>query len=83
MRILIPMHLTPVEYLTWVFGTASALAEFLNVSDQAVSQRRHVDGKVPVSWMEPILSHARSEGLDITAEDLILGRTVDESDYYE
>ncbi len=64
---------TPFEWVVFIFGGQSKLAQVLGVTGGAVSQwKRH--GQIPDRHKPVILDLARVRGLDISANDLIEGR---------
>lgn len=80
----IQKHLTPAEYVILVFKGVRATARVLGRSPSSVSkwtkskELRGTDGNVPSSAARAILSIARERCLDITPNDLLNGRTIEE-----
>lgn len=65
---------TPVDVVIEVFGGVCAVARAINRDPSAVSrwQRRR---KIPNALQETILDAARARNMQLTAEDLIRGRS--------
>lgn len=78
------MHLSPVEYVIKILagGRVSAAAEMLGCDRSSIyrwkspSERRGCDGNIPRRLQRRILDTAKARGLDLTADDLIYGRTI-------
>lgn len=76
------MHLRPAEYVIRVFKGVRATARAIGRNPSSVSkwqkerENRGTSGQIPHAVQRTILEQARERGLDITAEDLILGREV-------
>lgn len=68
-------HLSPPAYVVRVVGGPRATGRFVGRSHSSVIQWV-AKGAIPPDSQRTILTKARAEGLDITAEDLILGRAV-------
>jgi len=72
--------MSPVDYVIKVFGGVRATARAIGRSPTAVSKwRQPTDrggsgGRVPNKAQPVVLQKAKELGLDITGEDLILGR---------
>lgn len=78
-------HLSPADYIIHIFGGVRATARAIGRTPPTVSkwQRGHTQkghkvstGALPADVLKPILEKAKADNLDITAEDLILGRKV-------
>lgn len=69
------MHLDPPTYVIGLLGGPRATGRFVGRSHAAVIKWRKV-GMIPPECQRTLLLAARTHGLDLTAEDLILGRTV-------
>ena len=73
------MRLSPAEYVIRTIGGVRKTARAIGRQPSTVSAWRNekgTRGEIPRSVQKSILIYARSEGLDITAEDLIVGRLV-------
>lgn len=74
------MNLTPAQILVLRFGGVRKTARAIGRSPAAVSKwtknetREGLKGTIPSAVQPHILMLARKLGLDLTAEDLILGR---------
>lgn len=73
--------LSPAEYVIYIFGGVRATARAVGRTPPVVSKwaKEKGKGRVPVQVQPEILRVARERNLDITAEDLILGRVVEET----
>lgn len=69
------MHLSPPQWVIRTVGGLRPTGRFAGRSHTSVHQWVE-KGVIPPDSQITILRKARDEGLDITAEDLILGRTV-------
>ena len=75
------MKLSPAEYVIHVFGGVRATARAIGVTPTSISKwTRREEGTVPTSKMKKIIKKAELLGLDITPDDLVLGREVDPSE---
>jgi hypothetical protein len=78
------MHLTPAQYVIKVFKGVRATARALGRSPSSVSkwtksrELRGTGGEIPRGALGPLLSKAKELGLDLNAQDLLLGREVAE-----
>ena len=76
------MHQSPAAYTIALFGGIRPLARELDVDPSTVFRwKEPVDrggsaGLIPSSIQSRLLTLAKSQGLDLTAEDLIHGREV-------
>lgn len=76
--------LPPAHFIVMQFGSVTATAKAIGVTKYCVSRWQHPRGKKKDEWALPgvqlkkILIAARERGIDITPEDLIFGRVVDE-----
>jgi hypothetical protein len=76
------MHQSPALFAIRTFGGVRVLARAIGRSPANVSrwhqpkERGGHGGKIPTSMMAKILKVAQKLELDLTAEDLILGRSV-------
>ena len=71
------MQLSPAEYIVRAFGGVRATARALNKTPSAVSKwQNQYGGVIPSSNLQKILNKAEELSLDITPEDLILGRII-------
>ena len=70
-----PIYFTPVDYVIRTFGGVRATARAIGVPFQTVFTWRK-SGLLPAWQQKRILAIARAQTLDITAEDLILGRSI-------
>jgi hypothetical protein len=74
------MRLSPAEWVIRQFGGVSLLARAIGRTPQAVSKWRAsrwsqgTDGRIPGGLHEKILREAKRLELDVTVEDLVLGR---------
>lgn len=77
-------QLSPAAYVVQVFGGVRKTADAINRTPGAVSlwfrskERKGCAGGVPRSAQHAILEVAKVRGLDITANDLIYGREIQE-----
>ena len=75
-------HLNPAEYVIRKFGGVRKAAKAIGRDPGAVSkwrqpkEKRGSGGSIPSAAQRAILKAAAELGLDITADDLINGRTV-------
>ena len=71
------MELSPGKYVIFFFQGVRKAARILGRDPSAISKwgKR---GCVPFTAQVEILTQAKSQGWDITGEDLILGRRIDE-----
>ncbi len=69
-------ELTPAEFVIYRFGGVGKLARALNLHRSTISKWKGMEG-IPSPWLRPILEKAKSTGMDITANDLIMGRAVE------
>lgn len=75
-------HLTPAEYVIRKFGGVRKTAFAIGRDPGSVSkwrlpkEKRGTGGLIPGLAQAAILKAAKEKGLDITADDLIHGRTV-------
>lgn len=70
---------TPAEWVIMQFGGVRTTARALNISPSSVSRWRSSKtnpGEIPKAQQKTILAIADSDGLDILATDLIMGRVV-------
>ena len=78
------MHLNPAEYVVHCFGGVRKAGKALGRTASAVSKWNRSDknlgcgGRIPSRMQDVILQVAKIQGLDITAEDLVLGREVED-----
>lgn len=71
------MKLTPAEYVIFKFGGVIRTAEALGRDKSAISRWLHKPGGlIPNQMQATVLKRARELKIDITAEDLIVGRNV-------
>ncbi len=73
------MHLPPAEHVIAVFGGVRKAGRALKYQASTVSSWRpkgRCKGRIPSKAMGRILQVARRRQLDITANDLLLGRDV-------
>lgn len=76
------MHMKPAEYAIHAFQGVRSLARALGRDPDQISRWKRpktsngCSGGIPKSAMKPILEAARCKGIDITAEDLLFGRTI-------
>lgn len=74
--------ISPAEYVIGVCGGTSKAAEVFGILPNYISSwkrskdRKGCGGEIPRSQQKLILLKARELGLDITAEDLVLGREI-------
>jgi hypothetical protein len=77
------MKMTPAQYVIHKFGGVRQLARLLKKSPSAVSRWPKPssingrDGRIPYTEQKRILQIARERGIDVTAEDILLGREVE------
>lgn len=73
--------LTPAQYVVKTFGGVRKTARAIGIEPSAVCRWRQpkakngTDGLIPTVSQQRVLVAARMMKLDITAEDLIIGRT--------
>lgn len=78
------MHLNPAEYVVYVFKGVRKAGLALGRSAAAVSKwnkskkNKGSGGRIPSVAQLSILKVAKKRGLDITPEDLVIGREVKE-----
>ncbi len=78
------MHLTPAAYVIRTFGGVRKTARIIGRDPSSVSmwnksrEDRGTDGNIPSLAQHKILEEAKALGLDITPDDLILGREVND-----
>lgn len=73
------MKLSPAEYVIQTIGGVRKTARAIGRQPGTVSMWRSSkgsSGEIPRSAQKSILAYARTKRLDITAADLILGRSV-------
>lgn len=79
------MHLSPARFVISMFGGVRATARAVGRTPSAVSkwkkrpgnpEDRGCSGYIPRKLQPVILEEARKRGLDIQAQDLIVGRVV-------
>lgn len=76
------MQLSPAEYVIHIFGGVRATARALNMAPSAISKWQHQsNGVIPSKNMQKILTKAVELQLDITPEDLVVGRSVRLSEF--
>lgn len=80
------MRLNPAEYVIHMFDGVRPLARAIRKSPATVCLWRKgrkgktsSKGRIPSSSHKPILMEARSLGLDITPDDLIFGRELNDN----
>jgi len=66
----------PAEYVIMAFGGVRATARAIGYNPDSIIKWRRRKGFVPTSAQEVILKAAIENDVDITADDLILGREV-------
>lgn len=71
------MHLNPAELAIHAFGGVRPLARLLGRDPAAVSRWRK-SGWIPAPLLAEVYQRAQVEGLDLTAEDLILGAELED-----
>lgn len=71
------VHMSPAELAIHAFGGVRALARFVDRDPAAVSRWRRT-GLIPSGLLAQIYKATQAEGLDITAEELILGADLEE-----
>lgn len=71
------VYLTPSKYVILLFGGVRPLARLIGVKANTVScwQTRR-DGAIPSVNYKPILEAAKKRGIELTAEDLVFGKTL-------
>lgn len=75
------VHLHPAAYCCRTFGGAYKLARAIGVHVTVPWKWcQHQDGYLPPKQLKPILTAAKTRGLDISAWDLIYGRDIDEQE---
>ena len=73
------MKLSPAEYVIRTIGGVRKTARAIGRSAGTISQwrsKKGTGGEVPRDAQKSILKFAKTKRLDITAEDLIFGRSV-------
>lgn len=77
------VFLTPAEYIVHVFGGVRAAARALGRSPCQISKWKSPEdakgcgGRIPSKAQKSALDAAKTKGLDLTAEDLIVGREIE------
>jgi hypothetical protein len=69
------MHITPVQCVIKAFGGVRKTARAIGRTPGAISLWKHRDW-IPSEISALVLKKARESGLDLTAEDVVLGREV-------
>jgi hypothetical protein len=83
------MKLKPAEYVAYAFGGFRKASLTIGRHHSAISRwlrpisEGGCDGQIPVAMLHPILKAARSQGLDVTLEDLLTGRSVPRKEFVE
>lgn len=76
------MHLSPAEYVIHVFGGVRATARALGKYPSTISKWQNYKdkegqiGQIPTSAQKLILEKARELGLQISADELIYGKSM-------
>ena len=73
------MKLNPVEYVIYMFNGVRQTARIIGKNPSSVCEWKK-RGLIPNSSQSVILEKAKEHNLDITANDLILGREIDQED---
>lgn len=68
------MQMTPAQYVIYVFKGVRATARAVGRTPSSVSKWQK--GRIPSGAHRKILDVARERGLDLTPDDLVYGRTV-------
>lgn len=69
-------HLRPADYVILLFGGVRPLARLIGRAPSSVSRWQRGHGTVPAKIQPKLLSLAKARRLDLTPDDLILGRTM-------
>lgn len=78
------MYVTPAQHVINTFKGVRAAARIIGCGPMTVSrwcfpkEKKGGEGRVGSAFQKTILLKARALGLDLTAEDLILGREISE-----
>lgn len=70
------MRLSPTQFIVRQFGGVRAAARVIGRSPSAVSQWQTRGGTIPSSVHKTILTEAKKRRIDISADDLIFGRSI-------
>lgn len=71
------VHLTPSKLVILLFGGVRPLARMLDKKPSAISQWQTTeDGGVPRKTHMKLLEIAKKKGVELTANDLVFGRTL-------
>lgn len=77
-----PLRVSPAEYVISVFGGVRKVARAIGRDPASVSRWRRAagqkgtDGRIPSKAQQELLAKAQALGLDLTPDDLLLGREV-------
>ncbi len=74
------MLVSPPEYVVKVFGGQTAVANILDVCRQSV-QTWIYRGWVPRKHYVSLMDEATAQGVDLTYEDLVVGRKVNKREW--
>ena len=71
------VYLSPSKYAILLFGGVRPLARLIGVKPNTVScWQTRGDGSIPSSNFKPILDAAKKRGIDLSADDLVFGKTL-------
>ncbi len=73
------VHLSPVEYVVHIFSGVRAAGRAAGRHGTVVAKWRK-SGRIPNTAYIPLLEAAKERGLDLTANDLIFGRSFKQSE---
>lgn len=78
------VYLTPSKYAILMFGGVRPLARLIGVKPNTVcSWQTRNEGAIPSSNFRLILDAAKKKGVDLTADDLVFGRTLTKNQIVE
>lgn len=70
------MHMTPAQYVIHIFKGVRATARAVGRTPSSVSKWQKA--RIPSGAHRKILDVAKERGLDLTSNDLVYGRTVEQ-----
>lgn len=81
------VHLTPAEFAIRQFGGAQPLSRIVHQSNLKLAfkwkrsrERGGTGGLIPAKYFAPILDAGKLRGIDITPNDLIYGRSIEDAE---
>lgn len=83
---MVQRYLTPAEIAIKLFGGARPLSRSICHNDEVAFRWKRIKsengngcgGQIPVKYIKRILEVARERGIDLTPNDLVMGRTIEE-----